>query len=300
MKFNCLWNAVLFYGMLVPAWGLYAQVDGITKQVTSSPVIPAKKNFLVFDATLYKNKPDLSKAGIRQLNIIYTAQIWKKNESLDHLPDREKVQQIAREAFKKDQLVVLDVEHWPVTGHRTEIMEQSVEKYVTLLNWMKQAAPLLKIGFFANVPVSDFRKSSAQPGSFLYLVWQSDNTRVKPVAAKVDAAFPAAYTYSTDMALWKKSLLAQITETRRLFNGPIYVFIWPQYFDHAPTPMDIQLQYMPVEYWKFELETVSQYADGVVIWGGWDFAKRQPASWDAQAPWWLATKEFVKKLNESK
>jgi hypothetical protein len=262
--------------------------------------MPLKDNFVVFDATLYKNKPDLSKYGIRPLNIIYTAQIWKKGEPLDRLPDQTRIQQLAHEAFKKANLVVVDIEQWPVTGHRIDIMEQSVEKYVTVLSWMKRAAPKLKIGFFANVPVSDFQKSSAPPGSLRYLVWQADNNRVKPIAAKIDAAFPAAYTYSTDRELWKRNLLALVNETRRLFKGPVYVFLWPQYFDHAPTPVEIQLQYLPAEDWKFELETAHQYADGVVIWGGWDFAKRQPATWNAQAPWWQVTKAFVEKLNEFK
>lgn len=303
MRVRPAWAVILlFVAMAIPVWGSHAQTIAATGQKVSTPppVTSLKDKFVVFDATLYKNKPDLSRDGIRPLNIIYAAQIWKKDEPLDRLPEQTRVQQAAREAFKKDDVVAVDIEQWPVTGHSVDIMEQSVEKYVTVLNWMKEAAPKLKVGYFANVPVSDFRKSSTSPGSFRYLIWQSDNNRVKPIAAKIDVAFPAAYTYSTDRELWKRDLLAQVTETRRIFNGPIYVFIWPQYFDHAPAPAEIQLQYMPADDWKFELEAIRQYADGVVIWGGWDFEKRQPAVWDAQAPWWQVTKEFVEKLNETK
>lgn len=257
------------------------------------------RQFVVFDATLYKNKPDLSRYGIRPLNIIYAKEFWEKGESLTQLPLAAKVHRRAREALAISDLAVIDIEQWPVTGHSREIMDESVRKYVTVINWIKQAAPELRVGYFANLPVSDYRKSSALPGSFLYRMWQTENDRVRPIAEVVDGAFPAAYTYSADREAWRRSLVAQVAETRRVFSGPVYVFIWPQYFDHAPSPAEIQLHYLPADFWRFQLETARKHADGVVIWGGWNFELRKPADWDGQAPWWLQTQVFMRNLKKT-
>ena len=48
--------------------------------------------------------------------------------------------------------------------------------------------------------------------------------------------------------------------------------------------------YLPDAYWKMELETAKQYADGVVIWGGWT------ETWDNNASWWLDTQQFMTEI----
>ena len=42
-----------------------------------------------------------------------------------------------------------------------------------------------------------------------------------------------------------------------------------------------------------QLDTVRQYADGVVIWGGWNFKDRKPDKWDDRSSWWVITKRFL-------
>jgi hypothetical protein len=116
---------------------------------------------------------------------------------------------------------------------------------------------------------------------------------VKPIAQLVDISFPSVYTYSADRMVWLKSLHAQVAEARRLFDGPVYVFLWPQYFDHEPADADLRLQYIDGDFWRFQLDEVKKVADGVVIWGGWDFSKGRPAIWVPTAPWWESTKAFV-------
>ena len=41
------------------------------------------------------------------------------------------------------------------------------------------------------------------------------------------------------------------------------------------------------------------YADGVVIWGGWDLDKNKPAQWNDNAEWWIETKQFINQLNNN-
>src|SRR4029077_9725442 len=79
--------------------------------------IPSPKPFLVFDGTLYSDKPDLSAYGIRSITLTYAGKFgpdW--NKQADRLPDLPAVQAAAREAQQKGQVVVLDIEHWPLTG----------------------------------------------------------------------------------------------------------------------------------------------------------------------------------------
>jgi hypothetical protein len=44
-----------------------------------------------------------------------------------------------------------------------------------------------------------------------------------------------------------------------------------------------------------ELLTVRQYADGLVIWGGWGTGGPQP--WDEDTPWWQVTKRFLSRID---
>lgn len=39
---------------------------------------------------------------------------------------------------------------------------------------------------------------------------------------------------------------------------------------------------MSEDYWRLQLETVRQHADGIVIWGGWN--GNGPARWDNAMP----------------
>lgn len=261
----------------------------------------AQSNFVVYDGTKYRNKPDLASHGIRPIRVLYNNQFWNKGESTDNLPSKRRVEDIAQDLAEAGEWVVIDIEVWPVQGYnrRPWIMEQNIEKYMTVFRWIKDVDPSLTVGYFGRVPItSNYKGSIMDPASAEYAKWQSDNDRMKPLAALVDVAFPSAYTYSDDRVQWKKSLLAKIRETRRIFDGHIFVFLWPQYFDHAPAPKQIRLQYMPADFWRFQLETAKQYADGIVIWGGWDFGEWRPQQWDDEAPWWQVTKTFMDSLKQ--
>ena len=77
--------------------------------------IPSPKPLLVFDGTLYSNKPDLLAHGIRPITLVYAGKLgsdWYKQTG--RLPDLQAVQAAAREAQQKGYGVVLDIEHWPL------------------------------------------------------------------------------------------------------------------------------------------------------------------------------------------
>src|SRR4051812_25954329 len=78
--------------------------------------LPSPKPFLVFDGTLYSNKPDFSVYGIRPITITYGQKFGPDWFKQDRLPDFPAVQAVAREAQQNGHVVALDIEHWPLKG----------------------------------------------------------------------------------------------------------------------------------------------------------------------------------------
>ena len=46
-----------------------------------------------------------------------------------------------------------------------------------------------------------------------------------------------------------------------------------------------------------ELDIARQYADGIVLWGGYDLQNDHPRDWDETAPWWQVTKMFMSRVS---
>lgn len=161
------------------------------------------------------------------------------------------------------------------------------------MQWFKEAAPLLDVGYYGAPPLRDYWKSLSNPGSREWASFAAANDQLNPLADAVDILFPSAYTFYTDRGGWVRYAYAQIAEARRLSKGkPVYVFIMPQYHDSNPS---IKGAYLPIDFWRLQLQMAKTYADGVVIWGGWGSNSR-PANWDNNAAWWSVTKEFMKNV----
>lgn len=261
----------------------------VSSSVSTAPAHP----FVVYDGTLYKNKPSLSGYGIKPINILYVSRFWdnwNNNPRKDELPDEKIVRQLAREAKDKDELVVLDIEHWALSGI-DEVVTNSLEKYSTVLRWFRNEAPKLQVGYFGIMPRADYFGSRKGVDSRDYQTWQKENDRLRPLAGMVNVIFPYLYTFYPNQHDWVNFAVENIKEARR-YGKPVYVFLWPQY---SETNMLLAHQYIPKDFWRLQLETAREYADGIVIWGGW--SKNGPEEWDDKAAWWQVTKEFMEKLD---
>jgi hypothetical protein len=262
--------------------------------------LPPPKPFMVFDATMYTDKPDLSVYGIQPMTVTYTGEMggqfgsawWKQ---IERLPDKVHVQELARQASVKTKRIVLDIEHWPLAGDSLEV-QKSLSKYMTVLQWVKEAAPGMAVGYYGAPPLADYWKSTKPPTSKEFRSYSLENDRLRPLAEAVDILLPSLYTFYTDRGGWVRYAYAQIAEARRYGNGkPVYVFLLPQYHDSNPT---LKSAYLPPDFWRLQLQMAKQYADGIIIWGGW--GGKAPMKWDNKAAWWSVTKEFMSKLPASK
>jgi hypothetical protein len=276
-----------FFAVGLATWVAFFGGTGLAQS------IPSPKPFLVLDGTMYRNKPDLSQFGIQPINVVYESRIFEKGTPADNLPSKARVQQIVRELGTSHWLV-MDIERWRLHGTDQQVADQ-VRKYVTVMEWIHEAMPGITAGIFGKTPIEDYDRSTMLPGSGGYRGWQAENDRIIPLAQSVDALFPTIYTYYTDQQGWVKFATENMKEAKR-YGKKSYVFIWPQYSESNPL---LAHQYLPPDFWKLQLETVLQNADGVVIWGGWDGVKSDFIEWDENAPWWKITKEFMKTLTQA-
>jgi len=267
---------------------LCACFQGSPAQNAASPRGEPKREFLMFDATFYKQKPDLRRYGVKPVSIVMWGMLWPPGGDIANLPDRERVRRVAVEASRSAGITVLDIEHWLLSGDPAKVQE-SIRKYETLVQWFKEAVPSGKVGYYGVAPLRDYWTSLQPVDSRRYLAWQKQNDGMAPVARAADILCPSVYTFSEDQNDFAKYAVAQIQEARRYPGGkPVYVFLWPQYH---PTDKQLAGTYVSGEYWRMELEIARKYADGVVIWGGYQ------QSWDDTAPWWLETRQFLQKLS---
>lgn len=253
--------------------------------------LPSPKPFLVFDATLYANKPDLSVYGLRPIAIAYAGTLGPNwYQSADLLPNIEAVQSVARNAQQKGHRVVLDIEHWPLEG-TPSLVQNSLSKYLRVLTWFREAAPSLPLGYYGAPPLRDYWRAIKDASSPEHQSWVTANDQLPSLVEAVDILYPSLYTFYPDQAGWKVYAIAQIEEARRSGAGkPVYVFLMPIYHDSNSS---LGGTYIPADFWRLELETARQYADGIVIWGGWGHDNR-PANWDENSAWWKVTKGFLK------
>jgi hypothetical protein len=105
---------LLFFGLGWLCWGVFSRP--LPESDASSANEPVSRTFIVFDGTLYKQKPDLSQYGVRPITILYENRFWPSGEATTTLPEEGIVHTLATEVASSLSPVVIDIERWPVTG----------------------------------------------------------------------------------------------------------------------------------------------------------------------------------------
>ena len=209
---------------------------------------------------------------------------------MQKVPAADVVEKIAARASQSTGIAVVDIEQWSLVGDPATVA-QSIDKYQQTLQMFQQDAPSLQVGYYAVAPTRDYWDVMAGPQSAKFLAWQQQNDAVVPIAQQADALFLSLHTFYIDQVGWQTYAIANIAEARRIAPGkPVYLILEPQY-DAGTGPQGGA--YLPDDYWKMELETAKEYADGVVIWGG------RTQTWSDNASWWLETQQFMTEVGTS-
>jgi hypothetical protein len=249
-------------------------ITGAQSAFADVAVSTTAKCFKVFDALLFTHKPDLRKEGLLRAAVPGPDNWQPSTRALGQVPDDQSIRAGLRAAGAAD-ILVLDKEQWPV----------QLNEFKTLLAGVRRVGFNGPIGYYAIVPIRDSTRALDPVDSKPYRAWQSANDLLQPIADEVDAIFPSLYTFSDDEDGWTRYAIANLSEARRMARGkPVYAFIWPQYDEQNKV---LGLKLIPGKFWALQLQTVAQYADGAVIWGGYK------VTWDEQAEWWQATQQFL-------
>lgn len=245
--------------------------------------------FVVYDGLGYQGQPDLSSLGMVKVPIIDRG-IGERNAQQEIQPEQTLVAQRVAAMPDNNSPIVLDFEGYPLTGDATTV-NASISKMKTLVTMFRNAAPHRPLGFYGVPPLRDYWSAITQnPQNPKFHAWQQANNQLAALEQQVDVLLPSLYTFYDDPAGWQKASIAQICEARRISKKPVIAFLWPEYHD---SNQKLRGQFLPPQDWQAELEAMWRYADGIVIWGGWDLQNHHPRLWDEQAPWWQQTKAFL-------
>lgn len=245
-------------------------------------------NFQVFDALFYKSKPNLQQYGLKPIKVLYSYDLWAPGESQDQ-PDLQRLLEITKK-LDPQTLTCFDIENWPLTGKATEV-SSSIRKFTDVISTTRNAVPGIKLGFYGALPRRDYMRANKSRGQKQYDAWMRENKALKPLAERVDVIFPSLYTLADDRNGWVKYAIENLKEAKK-YGKPVYAFLWPMY--HVSTPLIGK--FLPADFWRLQLETCKKYADGIVIWGGWDDSSTKndkTMTWDPNASWWLETLSFL-------
>jgi hypothetical protein len=239
-------------------------------------------SYPVYDALIYKNKPELTAVGLLPIRVVYEGQMWLPNDD-KNIVNETQIIKVAK-SIEQNEIVCLDIEYWPTTG-TLETVKSSIEKYNKVLSLYKKYSPDVAIGYYGILPRRDYHRSRKVLGTTAYGEWKKENDSLNDIAQKVDLIFPSLYTFTADIDDWKEYAIENIKEAKR-YGKPVYVFLWPMYHDSTK----YKGKYIPADFWRIQLETCHEYANGIVIWGGWQ------ENWNENASWWKETKSFLKKI----
>jgi|GEM_PF-897488 len=245
-----------------------------------------KKNFVIYDGIRQANKPNLGKYGIKSINIIYEDSLLDKG-----VINYKKLDHEIWKASKNTDPICLDIESWDL---RDSKYKTNGNKYITVYKYFKKKLPGRKIGYYGMLPYRDLylynQRSGANHLKRINYVeqWNAMNNNIAYITRGNDLAFPSFYARNKSMELWKWVTMKQIERLKKTDpDVPVYGFIWPQYWSK---------EFLSSDDWRFQLETLYQLCDGVVIWGpSKNIDDRKPISWDNNREWWKETLSFIKR-----
>ncbi len=251
------------------------------------------RRFVVMDALLYADKPDMPALGVAPLRVVYQQELLRTNP--DRLPPRDDVEQFARTLGAGPALICIDIESWPIYMQDDPTIRRSVKYYASLLRWLKEAAPHLRFGYYGVAPVRDyFRALKHERQTPAYSRWLRENELARPAVQDAAVIFADLYTFYDDEHATAAYMIENLKQARLSAAGrPVYAFLWPQFHEGGQYT---DRRYMPARLWATVIDVARKHADGLVLWGGYDFEKDGQAPWDDGRPWWSRTREFLQAL----
>lgn len=240
--------------------------------------LDAGKEFPVFDALLFRGKPNLVRQGLQPMAAV--ADIWRSGLAKTEV-DEPGILAALERLRPGTETIFVDIENWPLLGASPEVLSKSVDNYTRTAQIIRRARPGIKFGFYGIAPTCTYWPIARQDKEQL-AQWKAVNRALRPLAELVDFVLPSLYTFYDDPAGWSRFAAATFDEARQ-YGKPIYPFLWNEYFDGNPTLGGKQVN---TAAWREELRFCRSQADGLVLWGGYD------KNWSESEQWWQTVIEF--------
>lgn len=268
--------------VMLPAGPASAAID-------DACLTPVSRELRLYQSLMYAGAPDMMRHGFARAHIV-DRDIWVDEKTRQRISPQKLAATVSR-LGRDGGLVVLDIEHLPLTGN-----SRGVASTLDLLSGAgtlaRRSVGNAEVGFYGLLPLSEYwRPINLHPDGGGFRQWQADSRRLQPLDAALDVNLPSLYAHYEDRKGWVQQAEALVCEARRQSSKPVIAFIWPEYHSGA-MPVGT---YLPHDYWRLQLETMARIADGVVIWGGYDFEKPGQQQWNARAPWWQETLAFLER-----
>jgi hypothetical protein len=240
------------------------------------------KVFELFLGAKQGSDSDLAEVCLKRLPVVKRVRFREPGAAKELVTVSEATARSAVSAEAGEPLVVINIEEWKTKGPDALVAE-NVKKLTDVLKAAQAELPDTKIGIYSMVPSRDYFRAVGDRGPEAFTQWQSENTRLTPLAQQADALFPSVYTFKKESPdRWTRYAHANVLEAKRLApQKPIYPFIWNRYHK-SKEPIEaafLQAQFDAL----FQMEE----ATGAVVWLG----SKEP--WDTSSTWIVALKGFL-------
>lgn len=248
--------------------------------IPSAPAAASVRDFDARSAMRFSALPDVAPYGLKDATVVYAGELWPKKANRSE-PDLHYIAATAIPKLRRraPDLLVLDVEHWDLAGIAPSEIKRNIDRYLSILTIFRQHIPRPQLGLYGVLPVRSYW-APVRANPIEVTAWRRENQALQPIADAVDIVFPSLYTFYEDQGDWITYAKANMQEAKH-YGKPVYPFLWPQYHNSRKA--------ISGDFWRVQLETVFNNADGMVIWTP---AKGKPR-WDPNAPWWLETVDFL-------
>jgi len=256
----------------------------------------AGKDFvMLYQFTKMKDNSDVIEqmmAPALPVRISYELRFGLKHHDTSQPIPSERILKITSERIKSETpaalkyFTIIDIETWKTGLDVDDITaRESIKKYTKTMDGLKRWLPGYRIGNYGKPVHRDYRASISAKDSSLYKKWKSRNSLSKPLADALDVFCPSLYTFEPNKQKWRKFAQEHINESRRLATKkqPVIAFIWPQYHNRSR----YKGQFLSYDYLRFQLETMFELADGVIIWSN------HREDFNGKADWYRAVKDFM-------
>lgn len=249
--------------------------------LTIFPSSSQKKEFKIFNALLFKDTPNLTEYGFSQINLIYedgviSTNYYNNKGDFDwrYIDSKKVLKESDKSKLEKNIPTVLDVEYWGSRLYQSSTKKRAEDIFVQLLNEYRE------------------NDSTSLVSVFHYGVFSERILKASNVV------YPCFYTHSEDRKEWLNMVNYHLSRLKKMNtnNVPVYVFIWPQY-NPVPSRHNLGYTFLDSDFWRFQLETLYELCDGVVIWSHYRDEKNKQIYFDENMPWFKETLKFIEKYD---